>query len=50
MNINENKIKLKFGLGRVENIVGRRESADHQHFLFFPHNIFKRPGALFQGR
>ena len=32
--ININKI-LIFGLGRVENIVGKRENAGYQHFLFF---------------
>ena len=36
----DNKInvteKLKFILGRVENIVGKGENADYQHFLFFP--------------
>ena len=33
--INVNK-KLKFYLGRVENIVGKGENAGHQHFLLFP--------------
>ena len=28
--------KLKFVLGRVENIVGKRENAGFQHFLLFP--------------
>ena len=28
--------KLKFGMGRVENIVGKGENAGHQHFLLFP--------------
>ena len=28
--------KLKFGLGRVENIVGIGDSAGYQHFLLFP--------------
>ena len=28
--------KLKFVLGRVENIVGKEENADYQHFLLFP--------------
>ena len=28
--------KLKFALGRVENIVGKRENAGYQHFLLFP--------------
>ena len=27
---------LKFGLGRVENIVGKGENAGYQHFLLFP--------------
>ena len=33
MNVNE---RLKFGLGRVENIVGKGENAGNQHFLLFP--------------
>ena len=28
--------KLNFILGRVENIVGKGENADYQHFLLFP--------------
>ena len=28
--------KLNFYLGRVENIVGKGESAGYQHFLLFP--------------
>ena len=28
--------KLKFVLGRVENIVGKGENAGNQHFLLFP--------------
>ena len=32
-NVNE---KLKFVLGQVENIVGKRENAGYQHFLLFP--------------
>ena len=28
--------KLKFVLGRVENIMGKGENAGHQHFLLFP--------------
>ena len=36
----DNKIyvteKLKFALGRVKNIVGKRENADNQHFPLFP--------------
>ena len=26
----------------VENIVGKGENADYQHFLHFSHNVFKR--------
>ena len=47
----DNKINLtqkqKFFLGLVENIVGKRENAGYQHFLFFSHNVFKR--LYFQG-
>ena len=32
INVTEN---LKFGLGRVENIVGKGENAGYQHFLLF---------------
>ena len=28
--------RLKFVLGMVENILGKGENADHQHFLLFP--------------
>ena len=28
--------KLKFNLGRAENIVGKGENAGYQHFLLFP--------------
>ena len=39
--------KLKFGLGRVENMVGKGENAGNQHFFSpFSHNVFnvfKRP-------
>ena len=28
--------KLKFALGRVENIVGKGENGGYQHFLLFP--------------
>ena len=54
----DNKIKvtekLKFGLGTVENTVGKGENAGHQHFLLFQqcfqkasfwsfsHSVFKR--------
>ena len=34
--------KLKFVLGRVENIVGKGENAGHQHFLLFP-QCFQKP-------
>ena len=47
----DNKInvteKLKFVLGRVENIVGKGENAGYQFFSFY-HNVFKR--LLLQGR
>ena len=33
LNVNE---KLNFGLGKVENIVGKGENAGYQHFLLFP--------------
>ena len=33
INVNE---KLKIVLGRVKNIVGKRENAGNQHFLLFP--------------
>ena len=29
--------KFKFVLGRVEDIVGKGENADYQHFLLFPY-------------
>ena len=35
--------KLKFALGRVENIVGKRENAGNQHFLLFPQCFQKAP-------
>ena len=34
--------KLKFVLGRVENIVGKGENAGYQHFLLFP-QCFQKP-------
>ena len=37
-------IKLKHGLGRVENIVGKGENAVYQHFLLFP-QCFQRPSV-----
>ena len=33
--------KLKFVLGRIENIVGKGENGGYQHFLFFPQCIQK---------
>ena len=33
--------KLKFVLGRVENIVGKGENAGYQHFLLFPQYFLK---------
>ena len=33
--------KLKFALGRLENIVGKGQNAGYQHFLL-PHKVFKR--------
>ena len=33
--------KLKFVLGKVENIVGKGENAGHQHFLLFPQCVQK---------
>ena len=29
-------LKVKFVLGRIENIVGKGENAGYQHFLLFP--------------
>ena len=41
----DNKInvtkKLKFVLGKVENIVGKGENAGYQHFLLFPQHFQK---------
>ena len=34
-NLNVNQ-RLKFALGRVENLVGKGENAGYQHFLLFP--------------
>ena len=42
--INENE-KLKFVLGRVENIVGKGENAGYQHFLRFP-QCFQKASSL----
>ena len=43
----DNKInvkgKLKFGWGRIENIVGTGENAGYQHFLLFPLCFQKAP-------
>ena len=33
--------KLKFVLGKVENIVGKGENAGYQHFLLFPQCFLK---------
>ena len=33
---------IELGFDRVENIVGKGENAGYQHFLLFPHNVFKR--------
>ena len=30
-------LKVKYGLGQIENIVGKGENAGYQHFLLFPH-------------
>ena len=32
---------LKFGLGTLENIVGKGETAGYQHFLLFPQRFEK---------
>ena len=37
--------KMKFDLGRVENIVGKGENAGNQHFLLFP-QCFTKPSSL----
>ena len=37
--------KLKFALGRIENIVGKGENAGNQHFLLFP-QCFQKPSSL----
>ena len=37
--------QLKFGLGRVEYILGKGESAGYQHFLLFP-ECFQKPPSL----
>ena len=33
--------KLKFVVGRLENIVGKRENAERQHFFLFPQSFQK---------
>ena len=38
--------KLKYGLGRVKNIVEREQYADYQHFFPFPTMFLK---AMFLG-
>ena len=43
-NLNMNQ-KLKFALGRVENIVGKEENAGYQHFLLFP-PCFEKASSL----
>ena len=43
MNVNE---RLKFDLGRVDNIVGKGENTGYQHFLLFPQYFQK---ASFSG-
>ena len=48
INVNE---KLKFGLGRIENIVGNGENAGYQHFLLIQQCFHKAtfPGLLKTG-
>ena len=41
INLAEN---FKFGLGRVENSVGKGENAGYQHFLLFP-QCFQKPSV-----
>ena len=36
-------LKLKFVLGRIQNILGKGENADYQHFLLFPQCFQKAP-------
>ena len=47
----DNKInvtqKLISALGMVETIEGKGENAGYQHFLLFPHNVFKRLISLY---
>ena len=38
INVNQ---KLKFDLGRIENIVGKGENAGYQHFLLFQQSFQK---------
>ena len=37
-------VKFKFGLGRIENIVGEGQNADYQHFLLFS-QCFQKPSV-----
>ena len=39
--INVNRKTLKFDLRRIENILGKGENADYQHFLLFPQRFQK---------
>ena len=41
INVNE---KLKFGLGKEENIVEKGENAGYRHFLLFP-QCFQKPSV-----
>ena len=43
-NLNVNQ-KLKFAVGRVENIVGKGENAENQYFILFP-QCFQKPSSL----
>ena len=47
INLNQ---KLKFDMGRVENIVGKGENASWQHFFPFPtmFSIFSRQESTFE--
>ena len=42
INVNQ---RMKFDMGRVENIVGKGENAGYQHFLLFP-QCFPKPSSL----
>ena len=39
INMNE---KVKFGFGRVENVVGKGENAGNQQFLLFPYVFYPK--------